>query len=51
MNIFDIKGEELDQYRAAVLPEEYPDARPMMVHNWSDLDREMYCGGVWCSAG
>jgi hypothetical protein len=35
-------GSEL--YRAALFPELFPHQPPMLIHNWSDLDREMYCG-------
>ena len=32
-------------YRAQVFPELYPHQKPMLIHNWSQQDREMYCGG------
>jgi hypothetical protein len=31
-------------YRAQVFPELFRHQLPMLVQNWSDLDREMYCG-------
>jgi hypothetical protein len=31
-------------YRAQVFPELFRHQPPMLVQNWSDLDREMYCG-------
>ncbi|EFV12907.1 hypothetical protein [Segniliparus rugosus] len=35
------------QYRALILPELYPDVRPMRLENWTDDDREVYCGGEY----
>ncbi|OHT67805.1 hypothetical protein [Mycobacteroides chelonae] len=32
-------------YRAQVTPELFPHEKPMRVENWSDEDREAYCGG------
>jgi len=31
-------------YRAQVFPELYPHEKPMLIQNWSEQDREMYCG-------
>ena len=31
-------------YRAQVFPELFPHEKPMLIHNWSEQDREMYCG-------
>lgn len=31
-------------YRAQVFPELYPHEKPMLTHNWSQQDRDMYCG-------
>lgn len=47
MNIMDsifngMGGSEM--YRAQVFPELYPRERPMLIDNWSKLDRIMYCG-------
>jgi len=32
-------------YRAEAFPGVFPDEKPMLIHQWSDQDREMYCGG------
>lgn len=34
-------------YRATVFPELFPHERQMRVENWSEDDREMYCGGIY----
>ena len=31
-------------YRAQLLPDLFPHEKPMLIHNWSQQDREMYCG-------
>jgi len=31
-------------YRAQVFPELFPHEKPMLIPNWSQDDREMYCG-------
>lgn len=31
-------------YRAQVFPELYPHEKTMLVENWSQDDRDMYCG-------
>ena len=31
-------------YRAQLFPELFPNEKQMLVENWSDEDREMYCG-------
>lgn len=49
-NIFDPELSSLaaaDTYRAAVMPELYPDARPMRVDLWHPEDRAAFCGGEW----
>lgn len=38
-------GSEL--YRAEVFPELFPHQKRMLINNWSELDREMYCGGAY----
>lgn len=55
-NIFDPELSSLvaaDTYRAAVMPELYPDARPMRVDLWHPEDRAAFCGGEWteCASG
>ncbi|QFG10419.1 hypothetical protein KIV65_gp49 [Mycobacterium phage Anthony] len=49
-NLFDgtfngMAGSEM--YRAQLVPDLFPKAKPMLVDNWSDEDREMYCGGQY----
>lgn len=39
-------NDRTDMYRAAVLPELYPDEKPMMLENWDKQDLEAYCGGI-----
>lgn len=34
----------IDMYRSWVMPELYPQERPARIDNWSDDDREAYCG-------
>ena len=31
-------------YRAQVFPELFPHEKPMLTQNWSQEDREMFCG-------
>jgi hypothetical protein len=33
-------------YRAQVFPELFPHEKQMLIGNWSEEDREMYCGGA-----
>ena len=40
-----IGGSEM--YRSEVFPELFPHADRMLIENWSVLDREMYCGGIY----
>jgi hypothetical protein len=32
-------------YRSQIFPELFPHEPPMLMHNWSRDDLEMYCGG------
>ncbi|WP_457214052.1 hypothetical protein [Mycobacteroides abscessus] len=34
-------------YRAEVFPELFPHEKRMRVENWSQQDREMFCGGQY----
>lgn len=34
-------------YRALVAPDLFKREMPMLIDNWSDDDREMYCGGEY----
>lgn len=34
----------IEMYRALLVPDLYPNQRPMLIHNWPADDREMYCG-------
>ncbi|WP_236746158.1 hypothetical protein [Mycobacteroides abscessus] len=34
-------------YRAEVFPELFPHEKRMRIENWSQQDREMYCGGIY----
>lgn len=46
-NIFDAKFNGLPRssmYRAWVFPEEFPEERPAMLQNWSDEEKEAFCG-------
>lgn len=36
-----------EMYRAQVTPDIYPNEKPMLIHQWSEQDREMYCGGIY----
>jgi hypothetical protein len=47
VNLFDITITRNDLYRATVIPELYPEERPMCVDNWPAEDREAYCGGEY----
>ena len=31
-------------YRAQLVPDLFPNQRPFRVENWTDEEREMYCG-------
>jgi hypothetical protein len=31
-------------YRAQVFPELFPHEKPMLIGNWSQQDRDMFCG-------
>lgn len=49
-NIFDstfngMPGSEM--YRAEMFPELFPHQQPMLLHNWSKDDLEMYVGGSY----
>lgn len=49
-NIFDgafngMGGSEM--YRAAVMPDLFPEAKPMLTDNWPLDDKQMYCGGEY----
>ena len=33
-------------YRAQIFPELFPHEKQMLTHNWSEQDREMYCGEI-----
>jgi len=35
-------------YRALHVPELFPEEKPMLLHNWSQQDLEMYVGGEYC---
>lgn len=34
-------------YRACLVPDLFPNAKPMLLHNWPQQDLEMYCGGEY----
>jgi len=34
-------------YRAEMFPELFPHQQPMLLHNWSKDDLEMYVGGSY----
>ncbi|ASZ75487.1 sigma-K factor [Mycobacterium phage Kimona] len=40
-------GDRASMYQAAVFPDVFPDEPQMLVDNWSDEDRAMYCGGEY----
>lgn len=49
MNIMDpvyngMGGSEM--YRAQVFPELFPHQKPMLIHNWSEQDIQMYVEGT-----
>jgi hypothetical protein len=49
-NIFDGKFNGMARsefYRAQLTPDLFPHEKPMLIDNWSDEDREMYCGGEY----
>jgi hypothetical protein len=33
-----------EMYRSLIFPDLFPYAKPMLLDNWCDEDREMYCG-------
>jgi len=46
-NIFDGQFNGLGRssmYRAWVFPDTAPDERPAMIQNWSDEEKEAFCG-------
>lgn len=45
ISLFDTKLDRPEMYWAAVVPELYPEERPMLIDNWPAEDREAYCGG------
>ena len=36
-----------EMYRAEIVPDLFPHQKPMLIGNWTDDDREMYCGGIY----
>lgn len=36
-----------EMYRGELFPELFPHQKRMLIHNWSEEDREMFCGGEW----
>ncbi|AUV62008.1 sigma-K factor [Mycobacterium phage SWU2] len=40
-------GDRSEMYQAEVFPDLYPNEKPMLIENWSQEDRELYCGGEW----
>lgn len=40
-------GDRSEFYQAQVFPDLFPNEKPMLIDNWSQEDREMYCGGDW----
>lgn len=34
-------------YRSEVFPELFPHEKKMLIQNWSQQDREEYCGGIY----
>ncbi|AEK08496.1 hypothetical protein PBI_DAVINCI_53 [Mycobacterium phage DaVinci] len=38
-----------EMYRAQVVPDLFPDEKPMLIENWSQDDLEMYVGGCFTS--
>ena len=51
MNLFDpvLNGMARSEfYRALHVPELFPEEKPMLLHNWSQQDLEMYVGGEYC---
>lgn len=36
-----------EMYRAQLVPDAFPHEKSMLVDNWSQEDREMYCGGQY----
>lgn len=46
-NIYDSQFNGLARgmmYRAWVFPDVFPDERPAMLQNWSDEEKEAFCG-------
>jgi hypothetical protein len=33
-------------YRSLIFPDLFPHEKPMLVHNWSKDDLEMFCGRI-----
>lgn len=49
-HIFDSKFNGMggsEMYRSQVSPDLFPHQKPMLIHQWSDEDRELFCGGEW----
>lgn len=40
-------NDRTEMYRAWVFPELFPDEKQPLIENWSQEDREMYCGGEY----
>lgn len=38
-------GGRMEMYRYWLVPDLFPHEKPALVENWSEEDREMYCGG------
>ncbi|WP_165614794.1 hypothetical protein [Mycobacteroides chelonae] len=50
LNIFDPLFNGMphsEMYRAEIVPDLFPHQPRMLVENWSQQDREMYCGGEY----
>lgn len=53
MNIFDPEFNGMphsEMYRALITPELFPHEKPMLIENWDEQDRAMYCGGEYTKA-
>jgi hypothetical protein len=35
-----------EMYRAQLFPDLFPHEKPMLIHNWSKDDLEMFCGRI-----
>jgi hypothetical protein len=48
-SIFDsvYAADGIDMYRAQVMPDLYPNEKPMLLQNWHEEDLEAYCGGEY----